>query len=144
MTLKEYAESQKKATKYGSKKVTVDGISFDSITEAARYLELLDRQKRGEISGLLTQVPIALRDSNLKRIGLYNADLSYTIASTGEHIIEDVKGVRTAVFNLKAKMVAASGIDIKIILASDIPKNYLAIANEIQRLDILIWRTRDK
>ena len=43
-------------SKYGAAKAKVDGHTFDSRYEAERYLYLKDRQKRGEISGLRTQV----------------------------------------------------------------------------------------
>lgn len=46
--------------KYYSKKVTIDGETFDSKKEARRYRELLLLEKAGEITGLERQVPFVL------------------------------------------------------------------------------------
>ena len=46
--------------KYGSKKIEVDGIVFDSKKEAKRYSELLLLEKAGEISDLQRQVKYVL------------------------------------------------------------------------------------
>ena len=46
--------------KYGNRKVTVDGVVFDSKREAARYKELKLLQEAGEIKGLQMQVPFEL------------------------------------------------------------------------------------
>ena len=47
-------------SKYGNRKVTVDGISFDSVREARRYKELKLLLLAGEIIGLQMQVPFEL------------------------------------------------------------------------------------
>ena len=46
--------------KYRNEKVIVDGISFDSKKEAARYRELKMLERSGAISGLKMQVPFEL------------------------------------------------------------------------------------
>ena len=43
--------------KYGNRKVTVDGMVFDSRKEARYYLFLKEAEKNGEISDLRMQVP---------------------------------------------------------------------------------------
>ncbi len=51
--------------------------------------------------------------NNQQRIGFYKADFRYEVTATGERVIEDVKGVRTAVYRLKKKLVKALyGIEI--------------------------------
>ena len=45
-----------KRSKYGNRKVTIEGINFDSEREAKRYLILKDYQNKGDISDLKMQV----------------------------------------------------------------------------------------
>jgi len=91
--------------KYGAIKTTIHGITFHSKKEAGRYLELLMLQKAGAIKQLMLQeiFPIWIGE---KFICNYIADFTYT--RDDKEIIEDVKGVRTAVFNLKWKLMAAT------------------------------------
>ena len=49
-----------KASKYGAKKTTVDGIVFDSKAEAARWVKLEQLQRLGQVADLRRQVPIEL------------------------------------------------------------------------------------
>lgn len=96
-------------SKYKSKKETVDGIKFDSKKEASRYKELKLLQKGGYITGLCLQVPFVLQDAYIrvdgKRIRAikYVADFVYKDADGNIHV-EDVKGMRTDVYNLKKKI----------------------------------------
>ena len=46
--------------KYHNKKVTVDGITFDSVKEARRYSELILLQRAGKIKDLRRQVKFEL------------------------------------------------------------------------------------
>lgn len=99
-------------SKYGNRKTTVDGITFDSQAEAARWCTLRIMERGKLIAGLKRQVPFAL-DVNGVKIGTYKADFTYTDAS-GRHVVEDVKGVATPVYKLKKKLMAALyGVDIK-------------------------------
>lgn len=116
--------------KYGNKKITVDGITFDSKKEARYYLLLREMEKKGEISGLRLQVPyelipavykeetIQLKTKSktvtkcIQRAIHYVADFVYT--KDGEEIVIDVKGVRTEGYKLKKKMMLAfRGIEIR-------------------------------
>lgn len=82
--------------KYGSKKVTVDGIEFDSRKEAHRYAELLVMQKAGLISGLTRQEEFELIPKcGKERSAKYHADFSYTDNATGNKVVEDVKSRAT-------------------------------------------------
>lgn len=99
-------------SKYHARKVEVDGITFHSKAEANRYLELKLLEKTGEIANLLLQpkYPLVV---NRKRVGTYIGDFYYHDCKSGAEVLEDVKGVRTAVYQLKKKLVKALyGIDI--------------------------------
>lgn len=93
--------------KYRSKKVTVDGIVFDSKKEAQRYSELKLLVKAGKISNLNMQVPFELQPAYKKygkavRNIRYIADFTYT--ENGQLIVEDTKGYRTKEYLLKKKI----------------------------------------
>ena len=100
---------EEKPRKYLERKTDVDGITFDSAAEARRYRELLLLQSAGEIADLKVQPEWVLQPSFKRgkrtiRAIKYRADFSYTEVSTGLAIVEDVKGIETAVFQIKAKM----------------------------------------
>ena len=97
-------------SKYRNEPTEVDGHRFASLAEARRYMDLKRLQDAGEISQLRLQprYPIVI---NGIPVCVYVADFSY-IGSTGI-VVEDVKGVRTAVYRLKNKLMrAVHGIDI--------------------------------
>jgi len=97
--------------KYGAKKTVVDGITFDSKREAARYKQLRVMERAGHIHDLRLQVSLPLNVNDVK-LGKYIADFVYT--EDGCEIVEDVKGVRTAVYRLKKKLVRALyGVEIR-------------------------------
>jgi hypothetical protein len=93
-----------KRSKYGNKKITLDGLKFDSKAEGNRYLVLKDKLTHNEISNLEMQ-PMFPVHINGKQVCKYFADFKYI--QKGETIIEDVKGARTAIYRLKKKMVEA-------------------------------------
>lgn len=93
-----------KANKYGAQKTTVDNITFDSKKEAGRYRELKLMEKAGLIRGLILQATIPCI-VNGKKVCDYRADFSYIEGD--RHIVEDVKGVKTPVYQLKKKLVFA-------------------------------------
>ena len=94
--------------KYNAKKTVVDGITFDSKKEAARYVELKVMEKAGEITHLELQPKFQLQakykngDGKRVREVSYIADFQYK--QDGKVIVEDVKGVKTEVYKLKKKM----------------------------------------
>lgn len=101
-----------KRPKYGNRKVTIDGMVFDSKAEGARYCELKRHQEGAIIFGLKCQVPFSL-EVNGHLICRYIADFEY-LDIEGARIIEDVKGVRTREYSMKAKLMKAiHGITIK-------------------------------
>ena len=99
----------KTTSKYGSRKVTVDGIKFDSKREAPRYLQLKLLESANEIKGLELQKEFELQPSFKKngktyRKITYKADFCYFLVEDNKYIIEDVKGFKTEVYKLKKKM----------------------------------------
>ena len=107
------------SNKYGSKKVEVNGIVFDSKKEAKRYSELLLLEKAGAIRNLQRQVKFVLipaqREQDIigKRGGrkpgkliekecAYIADFVYQEA--GKTVVEDTKGFRTKDYIIKRKL----------------------------------------
>ena len=98
--------------KFGAKKVTDGGITFDSKAEHARYLSLKAEEFRGRIEALRVHVPYPLM-VNGQKVCDYVADFSYrrVDGDTRTHVLEDVKGLRKgsawAVFRLKARLFEA-------------------------------------
>ena len=119
--------------KYGNRKITRDGITFDSAKEYMRFRELSILERSGAITGLERQVKYVLipaqyapdtmtargkikRGKLLERECSYVADFRYI--QDGETIVEDVKGYKKgqayALFALKRKlMLYIHGISVK-------------------------------
>lgn len=96
-----------KKSKYGAIKCKYNGIEFDSKKERDRYIELRKLEITGIISDLQLQVPFVLQDSfefNDKKILPIKYIADFTYWENGELVIEDVKGKKTAVYELKKKM----------------------------------------
>ena len=98
-----------RGSKYNAKKTVVDGIEFDSAKEAKRYAKLRDMERAGEIQGLCLQFPFELVPSfecdGVKYRGMrYVADFVYY--RNGKVVVEDCKGVKTAEYKLKKKLMA--------------------------------------
>lgn len=95
--------------KYGAIATTVDGIRFASKAEAARYVDLKILEKLGHIKELELQPKYPLYatqgqfTTSCFLIGHYLADFRYRQGPTGVLVIEDVKGMRTALYNWKKK-----------------------------------------
>jgi hypothetical protein len=104
-------------SKYGAVATTVDNVRFASKREAHRYAELKLLLKAGEIHDLEMQYryPIrsVMRGGGTQEICVYVADFRYREGPTGILRVEDVKGVKTAVYKLKKRFVEAQyGIEI--------------------------------
>ena len=119
--------------KYYSKKVTIDGQTFDSKKEYKRYCELLLLEKGGAITELKRQVAFTvipaqretieryspktgkrLKDKEVivERECAYVADFTYK--QDGKLVVEDTKGFRTKDYIIKRKlMYLVYGIKIK-------------------------------
>lgn len=90
--------------KYNAVKTVVDGITFDSGAEAKRYSELKLLLGTGEITHLEFQPRFDII-INGKFCGFYKADFSYFTEK--QRTVEDVKGFKTPIYNLKKKLVEA-------------------------------------
>lgn len=117
-------------SKYGAQRTASrDGLVHDSKAEARRWDELCMLQKGGAIHGLQRQVPFELApsvkyaDGKRARPALrYVADFRYyetkelsPHVTVTEVIVEDVKGVKTAVFEIKRHLMkAVHNIEIRI------------------------------
>lgn len=77
-----------KPRKYRNEKVDLDGVTFDSKKEAARWQELCLLWNAGKISALRRQVPYALH-VNGQLIGRFTPDFFYV--EKGRQTAEDVK-----------------------------------------------------
>lgn len=120
LTIEQYRELERveeaKPHKYGAKPCSVDGIYFRSQRQAKRYGELVLLERKGIIKGL----KIDKRDPEHVRFPLevngflicyYEADAVYE--ESGKLVVEDSKGVRTAGYKLKKKLMKAIyGIEI--------------------------------
>lgn len=112
-----------KQSKYKAKKTVVDGITFDSKKEAARWQELKLLEKEGKISNLQRQVKYVLipaqyiptgevyrqgKNKGKPKMKLAEREVSYyadfVYQQDGETVVEDVKGMRLSDYNLKRKM----------------------------------------
>jgi hypothetical protein len=100
--------------KYKAKKVELDGHVFDSQAEAKHYWHVLKpRAEAREITNLELQ-PVFRCTIDGKLICKYIADFAYfdrqatgLQGQRGARVIEDVKGFKTPIYNLKKKLVHA-------------------------------------
>jgi len=107
-------------TKYRNKKVTLDGMTFDSKAECRRYQELQILARAGHITDLSRQAsfilaPGAIVGGKAKRALIYRADFVYQDSKSGARIVEDCKGVMTQAFRIKQHLMkTVLGIDVLI------------------------------
>lgn len=105
----------KKRHKYGAKAVEIGGIKFPSKAEGERYCDLKQRQDLGLIMDLQVHVRFDLIVNGIK-IAVYESDACYYDCETGKDVVEDTKGVLTAVFRMKSRLMkACHGIDVVVI-----------------------------
>lgn len=92
-------------SKYGNRKVQLDGYVFDSQAEANRYCDLKLLECNGDIEGLEVHPKYLLQEGFRDCKGTwvppitYAADFRYV--EGGQSVVEDVKGVQTEAFRLK-------------------------------------------
>ena len=105
--------------KYHNHKITENGKTFDSKKEFRRWQELLLLEKSGKIRNLRRQVPFELvpamrepptigprggvkQGRTIEKAVTYVADFVYE--QDGKTVVEDTKGVRTADYIIKRKL----------------------------------------
>lgn len=100
-----------RASKYNNVKTELDGITFDSKAEARRYAELSLMKKAGELTTLGCQPSFVVAD------GIRYIPDFICVDKDGRVWVEDVKGVETQAFRIKAKLFKAAypGIELRII-----------------------------
>lgn len=110
-------------SKYNSKKIEIDGYTFDSKKESKRYLFLKDLENLGQIEDLRLQVKYVLIPAQrepmyvtprgkiklgnvIERECAYIADFVYK--ENGKEVVEDVKGYRRgpaySLYTIKRKL----------------------------------------
>jgi hypothetical protein len=110
-------------SKYRAVKLDTPDGKFDSGLEYKRWLYLKALEKGKEIANLKRQIPYVLIPSQKGKDGKvlfkeckYVSDFEYDDLRTGEHIVEDTKGVVLPEFRLKQKMMYFfHGIEVKIV-----------------------------
>jgi len=121
-----------KRRKYRNVKEVVDGITFDSRKEAARYRQLKLLDAAGEIANIELQpkyplivlqrdgtyLDVKIRSAGYPngRRATYKADFRYQDKRSGRQIVEDVKGMDTTASRLRRAVVEAIyGIEITLL-----------------------------
>ena len=106
-----------KKSKYGSRKVTIDGVTYDSLKEYHRFCDLKLMQRAGIITGLQRQVKYELiptqriNGKGIERPVNDYADFVYKMDR--QLVVEDVKGYKTPEYVIKRKlMLSVYGIQI--------------------------------
>jgi hypothetical protein len=107
-------------SKYAAVRTEVDGITFHSKREAARYgeLKLLEKARRIDSVRLQPELELCAVRHPLGpiRIGTYRADFKYWDKTRGCEVWEDVKGMDTPLSKWKRKHVLAQyGIHVQIV-----------------------------
>lgn len=98
--------------KYGNTACVVDGIRFDSLKEAGRYLELAPLARAGIIADLRVHTRWRLTVNDLE-VAVYESDLDYLRGDV--RVVEDVKvdATKTPSYQIKRKlMLACYGITV--------------------------------
>lgn len=95
-------------SKYYSRKVTMNGVVYDSKKEANRWCELSLLAKAGKITNLQRQVKYELIPAQridgkvVERACTYVADFVYE--RDGKLVVEDTKGFKTKDYIIKRKL----------------------------------------
>lgn len=93
-------------SKFGNRKVEVDGLKFDSAKEAKRWKELQLLERAGQIYGLQRQCRYNLI-VNGQKVCAYVADFTYNEGPQDALVVEDCKGFLTPEYKLKRKLMKA-------------------------------------
>lgn len=124
----EACQDRPKVAKYRNAKTTTDGITFASKAEARHYQALKIVESTGAITGLKLQPRFELQpkftdaDGKKHRAVVYVADFEFMrkgerigadMTREGIRTVVDVKGVETAAFKIKWKLVIARYPEIK-------------------------------
>lgn len=117
----ESRKDKPKASKYGNEKRELDGETFDSKKELARWQQLQQMERAGLITDLKRQVPFVLApavklagEARTKPALRYYADATYMHG--GQLVVEDVKSAptrKTSAYRIKKHLMkTVLGLDI--------------------------------
>lgn len=87
-------------SKFRSTRMTRDGRSFHSQSEAGRYEELKLLMRAGEISDLKTQASVKLSEAKIELI----VDFKYFDVKLNEEVFEEFKGFETPEWRIKRRL----------------------------------------
>lgn len=107
---------KKPSNKHNAKKVTVDGVTYDSGLESRWYAQLQQRERAGEISNLQRQVAFTLMSGFRSRSGEAVRPIKIVVDATwtdseGRRVIGEAKGQPTEAWKLKWKMLRSRFAD---------------------------------
>lgn len=126
---------------------TNDIIRFDSDTECDYYELLLERQKRGEISGLRHHYLLRLQDTFINANGdeipeiTYNADFIYQDLTNGRKMVVDVKSSEYFLNNDGGRFILLKSMFDKIFLSKGY---YIQIIIKRGKADFYEWHIGNK
>lgn len=118
---------QKRRNKFNAKRVTVDGIEFDSTKEANRWMHLRALEKAGQISHLERQPrfklycgnePIKIRSKGYPNGRHASVKFDFAYFDGQARVIEDVKGGKvtaTEAYKIRKAIVEAMHPMVKIV-----------------------------
>ena len=150
-------EPVKKKNKFNAQKVTIDGITFDSVLEGDRYLVLKEALSKGEISDLRlhqtyellpsqkikvtetkqlkTKVKVVEKEKTIFLGVKFTPDFVYR-NKFGELIAEDIKGSKKVIsrdFGLRQKkLYATQGIYVNIVMKANAPIGETKFPSKVQ------------
>jgi hypothetical protein len=117
------AELRKKTrgrrNKFNARSIVIDGHKFPSLAEGAQYVRLTNSYPRESIT---LHPRFKLRRPDGRHLCYYTAD-SLRVTSSGQLIVQDVKGVRSRELGLKLKLVEDQyHIKVRLITKKDLPQ----------------------
>lgn len=126
------AVKPRKAPKYRNEPTVVDGITFPSRLEADVYVHLNARELAGEIRELRRQAPFAIVINGI-HVCDYVAD--FVFKEKRRTVVVDAKGVKTAIYRLKRKLMAAvHKVEVREALRKDYPHSVPSVAQAIEEV----------
>lgn len=108
-----------KKSKYGAKKIEVDGIIFDSKAEAKFYTQLKNNKIEFELQ------PKFLLQEAFKKNGKHFRKIEYIADFKIGNRVIDIKGIETEAFKIKKKLFEYKYPELKLELLKECPKKYL-------------------
>ncbi len=122
-------EKENGKSKFNSTRVIIDGIGFDSQTEAAYYLQLRVLERQGLVEYFLRQVPLPCGGGVTLRIDFlvfYSDRAVESMKLARPEVYVDVKGMVTQVYRNKKKQALALQPKLQIVevMAKDIANQF--------------------